>query len=124
MSEFKYEIGDEFRSSSFKYWMRIVARHTTKAGVNVYWMENEVGSPSSYSESIVDEWTKIEPFFEVGDWWKDDGGNRYEVTHVDEELTAVWVIATSEIGKTERDTFNGRFIWRAREEQVIRNRKG
>lgn len=121
---FKYEIGDEFKGL-YRSWMKVVARNRTGHGIIQYWTIDEYGEACTRTEYTLDTWTKIEPFFEVGDTFTShfDPSATMSVTHVDEELKSAWVTVTCDNGGSLRKDTVGLFTWRHVKEEVLRNRK-
>lgn len=121
---FKYEIGDRFLDPSDDEKGTIVHRLTT-GGVDWYWMApDDHITPWTIGGDSLEHWKKIEPFFEVGDWWVDESGNRFDITHVDTDIEepAAWARCTYVSRSTGYTTFTS-VIWRARKDQIIRNRE-
>jgi len=120
---FKHEIGDRFLDPSDGEKVTILCRTMTD-DVEWYWVAPDSRlAPWTISGDSLKHWKKIEPFFEVGDWWVDGKGNRYDVTHVDTDLEepAAWVRGTYKYGRPSRGTFTSS-IWRVRKDEIIRNR--
>lgn len=123
MSEFKYEIGDEFLTRGDQV-LKVKDRTMSRMGA-CYWVLNREGSPSTVMESSLDRCTKIEPFFKVGDTFRhpyESGWDRVcEVTHVDEEIKSVWVKVPRRGGGYARESMS-EITWRQVMEEVLRNR--
>lgn len=121
---FKYEIGDEFKGP-YRSWMKVVARNRTGNGIIQYWTIDEYGEACTLSEYRLDTWTKIEPFFEVGDTFKSpfNSSVTMTVTHLDEELEEAWVTRAYDNGKPRHKESVTRATWRQVKEEVLRNRK-
>lgn len=95
MSEFKYEVGDKFQA--LRMGVRVVrGRVSSNSGLKQYWVIDELGEASTYLEYQLDNWTKIEPFFEEGKIYESEFGTRYGVTHVDSDRRAAWAVRLSD----------------------------
>lgn len=65
MSVPKYKVGDKFQSSMSV--REILAVSVTAHGEVKYWVDDDGDrDPYTVTESQVDAWEKIEPFFEIG----------------------------------------------------------
>lgn len=119
---FKYEIGDRLLDPSDGEKATILSRRMF-GDADWYWVAPEGRAPWTISGDSLERWKKIEPFFEVGDWWVDGSGNRYDITHVDTDLEepAAWVRGTYADGRSSRATFTSP-IWRVRKNEIIHNR--
>ena len=85
---FKYDIDDEFRT----HWdgvQKVVGRHRDVAGEVWYWAVDEAGSPGTYHEDQLDDWTKIVPFFKEGDTFEANGRHGEVVFVTDDNQAAL-----------------------------------
>lgn len=119
MSEFEYEIGDEFESDYGTY-RKIEHRMKSMDGAEWYWCSSRKGEPTTYPTVQMNDWTKIEPFFKVGDTFR--GSHfRYEVKAVECDMKAAWVKVISIDGETYMESV-GVTTWGRVKDEVLRNR--
>lgn len=121
---FKYEIGDEFRVRSGEP-MTVVGRHSNPED-KWYWVADRYNELSTWGESSLDGWFKVEPFFEVGDRFTSiyNSDVTMTITHLDEELKSAWATGTFEGDEHPHKETVSITTWRQVKDEVLRNRKG
>lgn len=124
MSEFKYEIGDEFKTVYGRL-RTIIARHESESGLVLYWcVDADGGEACTWDEHDLEAWTKIEPFFKVGDSYTNPYGDGATcvVTHVSEDPKSAWVTVSTGSHRFKESV--GQITWNLVKEEILRNRKG
>lgn len=84
MSVPKYKVGEKFQSAMTV--REILAVSVTSGGEVKYWVDDDGDrDPFTVTESQVDPWRKIEPFFEIRKTYRfTNGATKYKVTDIRE----------------------------------------
>lgn len=82
MTEPKYKVGEKFQTPASV--REILAVSVTIDGCVRYWVDDDGDrDPGTVTESRMDSWRKIEPFFEIGKTYRFPAGSyRYKVTDI------------------------------------------